>query len=242
MEINIKDYVHAKYASSKENWEKWIFENMKILPEDSILDMGCGNAHFWKLNQVNIPYDVRLTLIDKYITIDNIALDGLNAIFIQEDICKTKYIDAFDIILAKDILYLLDDFNACIDVIDKALKESGTFYCTCYDIDHMGKVYDILNNVGISLNLCRPHYLFNPKNAVRKLSKHFSSVSPLFLKDELIINNFNDALLFVLAYLKKEDQTYDIRQKLFDYINQIFRREGQLVINRNMCLIKASNM
>ena len=241
MDLNIRDYIHAKYASSARLWETTIFDFIKIEGNNKILDVGCGNADYWKRNYVSLPTGVQLTLLDKYDTVSKELIEKPNVNFVCSDLHDMNYTKEFDIVLAKDVLYLLEDFDTCMYTITKALNTKGVFYGTCYSIKHMEEVYRILNNIGVTSGHHHQYRLFNFENLKDNLEKYFSSINVCPQEDTLKIKSINDAMLFIMSYLSEGYQTPFARQNLWDYLRELFHQQGELIVNRKMYIFAAKD-
>lgn len=239
MNLNIKDYIHAKYASSAQLWENTIFNFIEVKENNKILDIGCGDATFWKRNYINMPPGVQITLLDKYDTVFKDLLEKPNVKFVCDDINHMTYAKEFDIILAKDVLHLVEDFYTCMYAVTNALKPNGIFYGTCYSIGHMEEVYRILNNIGVPSGYQNQYRLFNFENLKYKLGKYFSTISICSQEDTLKIKSINDAQLFIVSYLSENYQTPSLKQKLLNCLGEIFRQNGELIVRRKMYLFAA---
>lgn len=205
------------------------------------MDVGCGDAGFWGRNIDRLPKGVKITLLDKYYSTDQILANRLNATFMRGDICDMSYEKIFDVVIAKDVLYLVENIDKCVYTMAKAIKNDGVVYGTYYSVNHMEEIYKIINEIGLCSDHQNQYHTFNSKNAESRLSKFFSSIKVLPKEDALNISNINDAVLFIMSYLKEGDQTELVKRKIFNYITSIFEQEGKLIANRKMYLFAAKD-
>jgi ubiquinone/menaquinone biosynthesis C-methylase UbiE len=46
--LNSRILLHRLFSTNKQGWGNWVFENYRLKPGLSILELGCGNAGIWK--------------------------------------------------------------------------------------------------------------------------------------------------------------------------------------------------
>lgn len=242
MLLDIRNYVHAKYAPPGKLWENKIYDSIDIKENDKLLDVGCGNASFWERHYAELPAGVELTLLDKRNTVSKDFIEKQNVKFVCDDICNMTYSSEFNVILAKDMLYLVDDFDTCVVKISNALSTSGRLYGTCYSVNHMMEIYQALDKIGIPSVHQNQYLQFNLENIKEKLGKYFSFIGIYPQEDSLIIKNINDALLFIMSYIADREQHEGVQQELWIYLKKVFCRQKAMVINRKMCFFIAKDI
>ena len=62
--ISARINLHKEYAANPEGWFPWLFTQCRIRQEDTVLELGCGDASLWLENRKRIPDNIKIILSD----------------------------------------------------------------------------------------------------------------------------------------------------------------------------------
>jgi ubiquinone/menaquinone biosynthesis C-methylase UbiE len=126
---------------------KTVLENIKLEPDNIILDIGFGNGYlFKKLFEKNIPvkiYGIEISndmLNDVSIKYRRIIEKG-NLKLLLEDISKTSFEkNTFDKIYTISTIYFWKELNKSLSEIKRILKPNGIFLNVMYTKEYFDKI------------------------------------------------------------------------------------------------------
>ncbi|WP_461257629.1 class I SAM-dependent methyltransferase, partial [Treponema sp. R80B11-R83G3] len=110
-----------------------IFEHFPKKENLNVLELGCGTGLFWLANRNNIVKSWSITLSDYSEGMLDTARNGLSRLNynFQYEVVNAENIqysdDSFDIILANNMLYHIQNRDTVINKISRILKNDGVF-------------------------------------------------------------------------------------------------------------------
>lgn len=189
--------VHEQYRIRK------TFEEIKKFGSfEKTLDIGCGEGAFTKyLSRISkqvLATDISERAIDRA----KEYLAENNVIFLAEDAKDLKFIDKFNLIVALEVLYYLDDADQLelLENVKNVLAEKGIFALSVvvnnkkyYNygtiIDMVGKNFRIIKIVTISSKI---PFSFLPSGIIRKIGYELiimplTKFFPKFLANQILV-------------------------------------------------------
>jgi ubiquinone/menaquinone biosynthesis C-methylase UbiE len=190
-------FLHYKFSSNKNSWPLWLFDNINKIENAKVLEIGCGNGLFWKINSDRIPENWNITLTDFSDGMlkdaeKNIGKGNGNIKYEVMDAEKIPYdSNSFDIIFANHMLYHITDRRKGLSEIRRVLKDDGIFYATTMESGYMKELTDILREFrslppidkrtgGVIEN-------FSLQNGEEQLKEFFGNVELKIYKNSLVI-------------------------------------------------------
>ena len=142
--------LHYKFSSNRYSWPLWIFDNILKMESGRVLELGCGNGLFWKMNADRIPdtWDITLTDFSQGMLNDAQINIGDASARIKYEVLDAENIqfedNTFDMILANHMLYHVPDRIKALSEISRVLKNDGAFYATTMQSGYMSELWQII--------------------------------------------------------------------------------------------------
>ena len=219
--ISARINLHALYSTNRQGWFPWIYEHCRITSGMHILELGCGSGALWKENHDKLPTDTHIILNDisegmlrdtkRELSMDNLTFHAFDCHEIPyED-------DTFDIVIANHVLFYCDDLPKVLTEVRRVLKNGGTFICSTYGSKHMKEITTLVQsfNNSIILSADKLYEKFGLDNGADLLSPYFSSVRREIYHDELIVDNAEPLIEYILSCHGNQNQYLLDRYKDF---------------------------
>ena len=249
--LNSRVALHKLFSTNKLGWGNWVFQNYRLKPNQSILELGCGNAGMWKDNMEKIPRGTRLVLSD----LSSGMLDAAKAATISLDFVEYKVIDAqeipfddntFDIVIANHMLYHVPDIEMALSEIKRILRHDGSFHATTIGKDNFREIVDILHGFDERIDFAQNSITtaFGLETGGEKLYKFFDSVKIARYEDSLHITQAQPLIGYVLS-LQGIGNVNDIISgeniaRFTQYINEIFARNPYIDVVKDAGIFMAA--
>lgn len=210
--------LHNAYSANPEGWFPWLFRQCFSQSKtiEQVLDLGCGNGALWSKN---------LSTLDKYpdthVTLSDISEgiirdtrrtlpnDNNRFSFATFDCHHIPYPDnSYDLVLANHVLFYCEDIPAVLDEISRVLKPDGIFCCSTYSARHMHEITDLVQEFDSRIVLSGDtlYENFGLDNGAGILSKVFSKIKLCRYDDEIIINQAEPLIEYILSCHGNQNQ------------------------------------
>lgn len=231
--ISARIRLHKDYSTNKKGWFPWIFET-GILPEaetnsdaDStieILELGCGEGSLWLENMARIPENVHITLSD---ISEGMIRDARRSLGddsrFQFETFDCNNIPAqtgtYDIIIANHLLFYCDDISLVCKEVRRVLNPDGIFLCSTYGSGHMREITELVQKFDQRIILAAENLYdrFGLDNGKDILKKYFSQIETQLYDDEIVINQAEPLIEYILSCHGNQnqyllDRYHDFRQ------------------------------
>lgn len=218
--------LHSMYSQNKQGWFPWVYEQCDIGPGMRILEIGCGNGSLWAENKALLPEtNITITLSDisrgmirdaRRTLLDNNKDTRFSfQVFSGEQI---PYDDAsFDLIIANHVLFYCENINDVCHEVRRVLKSNGRFICSTYGSNHMKEITDLVQEFDprIVLSGDKLYDQFGLQNGESLLQKHFQSIETRLYPDELIVDQAEPLMEYILSCHGNQNQYLLDRYKDF---------------------------
>lgn len=205
--ISARINLHKEYAANKEGWFPWLFEQCKIRPGDTVLELGCGDASLWTENKYRIPDQVKIILSD---ISDGMMRDVKRSVGKEDERFRFDVMDAHqihmadasvDILIANHVLFYCEDLQQVFSEVKRVLKPDGIFLCSTYSGSHMKEVSELVKEFDdrIALSADRLYERFGKENGKELLQKEFSRVDWIQYEDHLNVADADALIAYVLS-------------------------------------------
>lgn len=218
-------YLIRKFKTSPKSKYEWIFDHFPKNENLKVLELGCGTGLFWLANCNNIVKSWSITLSDYsegMLETTRNNLSRLNYNF-QYEIVNAESIpysdNSFDIILANNMLYHIQNRDTAFNNISRILKDDGVFIAST-----MGKndllelhnyLYTFLENKNSKFKF--REYAFSLDNGIEQLTKHFKEVILEKYDNKLEINEVDAIINYYLSFNGIYDNVIVLSE---EYINE----------------------
>jgi ubiquinone/menaquinone biosynthesis C-methylase UbiE len=202
-----------KFSVSPKSRFRWIFEHFPKGERLRVLELGCGTGLFWLANRGEIPEGWDITLSDYsagMLERTRLSLAVLRRSFRYEAVNAEEiaYPDGhFDLVLANNMLYHVENRKAAISHISRVLTDDGVFIASTMARDDLAGLhrclYDFLDGRGRPFRF--RELSFTLDNGYEQLSAVFPKVTMLRQDDALRIDEAEP----IVRYYRSFNGMYD---------------------------------
>ena len=245
--------VKQAFSTGKTGWADFLLQNFCLKSKQRVLELGCGNAVFWKAVSNRIPTDIRLVLSDVSQGMLDAAKKNTSELkFIEEyaviDVQDIPYDNnSFDIIVANYMLGFVPNIDKALNEISRVLKPNGVLFSANYGKYNLKEVDDIFAGFdsrtdAVVKAVCKA---FGLENGAACLEKHFDSIQLQRYENNLHITELDSLIEYLLSYRGMGNVSEIIsedRIPLFvDYVTDIFSKNGFVDITQDEGLFIAKH-
>jgi len=218
-------YLNKKFKTNPKSKYEWIYDHFPKNENLNILELGCGTGLFWLANRNNIVKSWSITLSDYsegMLETTKNSLSRLNYNF-QYEIVNAENIqysdNSFDIILANNMLYHIQNRDTAINNIRRILKDEGVFIASTMGKNNLLELHNYLYTFLESKNskFKFREYTFSLDNGMEQLTKHFGKVILEKYDNKLEINEIDAIINYYLSLNGIYDNVIVLSE---EYINE----------------------
>lgn len=225
--ISARIRIHEQYSVNKQSWFSWICEKCEIKSGMRILEIGCGNGAMWLENierlvrhgitdlqlvvsdiSVGVVGDARRS-IQEYLKKIDILENSLNFDFQVFDCASIPYEEnSFDLVIANHVMFYCKDISVVCKEIARVLKPQGRFVCSTYGAKHMKEIRELVKRFDERIVLSGKdlYEIFGLDNGAELLGKTFQQIRLERYEDEIIIDDANPLIEYVLSCHGNQNQ------------------------------------
>jgi ubiquinone/menaquinone biosynthesis C-methylase UbiE len=147
--LQARAQLHQRYSTNPHDWQRWVYDQLDVLPSSRILELGCGPGQLWRQNLERLPrgWEVVLTDFSPGMAEEarqNLAHGGRPFSFAVHDAQALPFAEAtFDAVLANHMLYHVPDRARAFREIRRVLRPGGRFYAATNGRAHMRELRDL---------------------------------------------------------------------------------------------------
>ena len=205
--ISARINLHKEYTANRQGWFPWLYEQCRIRPGDTILELGCGDASLWLENQKRIPTDVHIILSDLS---DGMLRDVRRSIGTEDQRFHFDVMDAhqihmpdnsIDLLIANHVLFYCENLQQVFREVKRVLKSDGIFVCSTYSSNHMKEISELVQEFDdrIVLSADRLYERFGKENGELLLKKEFANIRWIQYEDHLNVTDADALIAYVLS-------------------------------------------
>ncbi|MCL2138388.1 MAG: class I SAM-dependent methyltransferase, partial [Treponema sp.] len=201
-------YLNNKFKTNPKSKYSWIFEHFPKKENLNILELGCGTGLFWLANRNNIDKTWSIILSDYSEGMLETSRNSLSRLKYNFQYGKInaeniQYPDnKFDVILANNMLYHVQNKDKTIKNICRILKNTGVFIASTMGKDNLLELNNCLYNfLEKKKNYFRfNEYSFSLNNGMEQLLRHFKNVLLEKYENKLIINEAQAIINYYFSF------------------------------------------
>lgn len=244
--LNIRINLHTRFSVNKEGWFPWLFRHISFDGVNRLLEIGCGNGKLWENTNLDLRNrEIFLSDISEGMVSEVRSKMGSDFNCIVVDCENIPFKDAyFDALVANHVLFYVKDIENGLYEISRVLKDSGTFYCTCYGDGHMKEVNEIVKAFDDRVNLSEEKLYdrFGLNNAKEMLEKHFDVIIKIEYSDKLLVDEAQPLVEYIMSCHGNQNEIIGPRLNEFkEYIQSLIDRNGVIEISKNAGLFICKN-
>lgn len=190
------------YSTAKVGFYLWMFERIDLSAGMKVLDIGCGNAAFWKSIANYLPDRLEIHLTDYSTGMLESAQKaaeeiektfpekGLKFIVDKRDASDFDYpATGFDRIMANHMLYHINhESRLCLyEKIDSLLTDNGRFSCTLIGEKHFWELNDMLRKYDQAIRIPSDSFNLWLETARQELEPYFNVLSVEEQENDLLV-------------------------------------------------------
>lgn len=235
--ISARINLHQLYSTNQQGWFPWIYEQCEIRSGLHVLELGCGSGALWKENFEKLPDNIEVVLSDisqGMLRDTRRELDQLERNqksrfrFEAFDCHEIPFEDAsFDLVIANHVLFYCNDIHSVLNEVRRVLRPGGTFICSSYGANHMREITDLVQsfNKMITLSADKLYERFGLENGAAMLLTYFSNVDLQIYEDNLMVNQPEPLIEYILSCHGNQNQYILERYKEFySYVEKKTRK------------------
>ena len=230
-EDNLKKRISIHdYSTAKTGFYPWMLEKLKLSDGMKIMDIGCGNAAFWKSISDRLPENLEIHLLDYSVgmlesaerTAEEIVKKyprkGLKFIFDKRDAADFNYpTGEFDLIMANHMLYHVNRESRLklYEKIRTLLSEKGRFSCTLIGKKHFLELNDMLREYDPGIHIPSSAFDIWMETARQELEPYFTVLSAEEQKNDLLVPDEELILEYASSYSHEVKEIITRDKELF---------------------------
>ena len=246
-------FLNANFRTNQDSKAKWLFNLFPKKENQNVLELGCGTGLFWLANRHSIPKSWQLTLTDYsegMLEETKKTLSKVERKFNYEIVnAETiRYPDrTFDIILANNMLYHIDDKEKALAHIKRVLTNDGYFIPATQGKNDMIELnrllYAYLEHKGTVLRFSERS--FSLDNGLDQLKPYFTKIAVKRFKNSLQITEVDPIINYFLSFNGMIENKEILPDKYVEgfreYLHSILVREKSLPVRKEEGVFICSN-
>lgn len=152
--LSVRQQVHQKFSVNPQNWMEWVWGMGRVEPNQSVLDVGCGNGTLWAENfSAEHPAMLDATLLDLSrgmvaVAADVLASRATSWRAIEGDaMCLPFPQNRFDRVFANHMLYHVPDPAKATAEFWRVLRENGKLIVALNGTAHMRELWMLVSEL-----------------------------------------------------------------------------------------------
>jgi SAM-dependent methyltransferase len=247
--LNARIRLHQEFSTNKYGWQRWLFDQIKLIPPGRILELGCGAGNLWLENADCIPAGLEIILSDFSAgmlaqaqqnlrnNLSSFQFTGIDAQSIPFDQA------GFDIVIASMMLYHVPDRGKALSEIKRVLKPTGHFYSSTAGGNHLKELSNLITRFDPQLsswgNLTAD--TFSLENGPAQLGDHFANVSLYRYSNSLMVTDASLLTAYILS--GRMEFSADQQIDLAKFVEQELKaNHGRLSITTDAGVFESNNI
>jgi SAM-dependent methyltransferase len=199
--------LHRKYGGRGGGFAN-LADAIAVEPGARVLEVGCGSGVFWRDLAERVPPDVEITLTDSSPGMVDEALALVLKLGIWSgvsgsvaDVCALPFADgAFDVVIAKHMLYHADSPPTAIDEIWRVLRPGGHLVASTNGLDNMAALFELGHRVLGGERVDRMAAAFSLETGEPMLRARFGRVEVRRTRDVLRVTDPGDVVAYLTSF------------------------------------------
>lgn len=199
--------LHLLYSTNHYGWLRWVFDQVALPAQATVLELGGGTGKLWQENRDRIPPGWALTITDQSPGMLQQAQTLLAEVahpiaFQQVDAQAIPFADAqFDAVIANHMLYHVPDLPLALREITRVLKPGGTLYAATNGQQHMQELSDLGRGFAAQFDIKQQLSIrtFTLENGAEQLQPWFASVECRLYEDALVVPDADALVDYVFS-------------------------------------------
>ena len=245
--LNKRINIH-EYSTAEMGFYPWMLEKLHLEPGMRILEIGCGNAAFWKAVAPCLPEKLEIHLTDY----SEGMLEGAEKtvaeiqkafpekqfkfLFAKKDAENFAYSPAgFDRIMANHMLHHMkkEKRPGLYQAIWKLLKKDGIFSCSMIGKEHNRELHKIVKKFYPQIKIPSESFDISLETAVEELQQFFPKIEWWQQDNDLLVPDVRMVYDYVSSYSKEAAEILKKdKENFLKRIEQEKNAEGLIYIHK----------
>jgi len=226
--------IHVRYSTNPQGWERWLFQQLGLRENSTVLDVGSGPGRLWRSHVVAIPAGCRLVLTDaseRMVAEARSTLGDRRFAFAVVDAQAIPFPDhRFDLVTAHHMLYHVSDLSRALSEIARVLKPNGTLSAATNGVAHMRELNEIIRRSIPDFEM--PTGSFTLENGADALKHHFEGISERRYEDRLVVPDASALTGYVRSMAGLTEVSEVHLAEIDEAIRERIRSRGSLQIEK----------
>lgn len=240
--LDVRIGLHNQYSQNTTPWFTWLYQQICMKDAERVLELGCGNGELWisaKKEELRNK-TIYLTDISTGMVEDiqkRMSREGKENFLYQVVDCQNIPFEngMFQAVLANHVLFYAKNMELALSEIRRVLAQEGTFFCTTYGREHMREITELVQEFDrrIQLSEIALYEIFGLENGEEILKKKFSSVELRLYEDELVVDEVEPLLDYILSCHGNQSEILSARQLEFkQFLQKKMNEKGNIRIRK----------
>ena len=255
--LNKRISIHA-YSTAKTEWFQWLFEKIQLKAGMKILEIGCGNALFWKNVADRLPSNLEIHLTDyslgmlekAKLVADDICRKypekNLKFVFQQKDATAFSYpTGGFDRIMANHCLYHFEKTSrsGLYRKIAELLKDDGIFSCTLIGRTHIRELLQLTARYFPEIKFMTGEFDILLETASDELKDFFKVNSVEEHENDLLVPDEEVVFNYVSSFSEEAGETLNAHREMFlQAIRDEMNDNGDMFIHKSTGIVMCTKL
>ncbi len=180
--------LHARYNTNPQGWHHWLWQQMRLEPCWTVLDLGCGPGRLWRNHtpdgserSVRLLTDLSRGMVKE--AKETLAPPYRFAVADAQSIPFRAH--AFDCVTAHHMLYHVPDLHRACTEIARVLKPEGRLVAATNGAAHLRELHELVGAVMARYQM--PIGSFGLDNGRDLLTHYFEEVTVRRYEDALVV-------------------------------------------------------
>ena len=236
------------YSTAEVGFFPWMLEKLRLEPGMKILEIGCGNAAFWKGVAPQLPENLEIHLTDYSDGMIEAAGRTMNELqqkfpekrlrftLEKKDAENFSYpVGDFDRIMANYMLYHLKNDNrpSLYKAVRDLLKENGIFSSSLIGREHNRELHQLVKEFDSDMDIPLESFDIFLETAQHELAEYFTGIQWWEQENDLLVPDTDLIYEYVSSYSKENAERLERnKERFFDLVESQKNSEGFFFIHK----------
>lgn len=143
LNLNTRLGLHERFSINPYGWHRWVFDQLHLPDQCSILELGCGGGHLWSTNLDRMQPGWKICLSDLSEGMlaqaqANLGQAAARFEFRTIDVQAIPFANSsIDVVIANHMLFHVPDLEKALGEINRVLKSQGRLYASTVGGRHL---------------------------------------------------------------------------------------------------------
>lgn len=205
--LDARIVLHERFSTNRYGWGRWVFDQLRVPPRSTILELGCGTGSLWSRNIDRIPEDWTVVLSDLSAGMlerarTELSQGGKVFAFGRIDAQSIAMQDGtVDVVVANHVLYHVSDRPRAYSEIRRVLRPGGQLYAATNGKTASAGIPELVQRVKPDAydEVPETRTLFSLENGAGELSRWFAGVEVLQYEDSFLVTEAQPLIDYVAS-------------------------------------------